>query len=503
MKQFLFLGLLILGFFSQVVSQNNSYDTKFTTTNTKAFGYINNNTNLVVAGDANYNIIQFSDGKLLADKTYSSTGFSAEKADIVNYCQASSMLIIGNTKTNTIAAVEALTGEKKWELSTFVNLRSAKLNIFDGYLLISEQKDKKNNTLTCYKVSSGTKLWTIENEPTLISSIIYIPEEKIIYIPSNTDYAYRNKVQSLRFINIEKGNIEFSVDVTGWIAATMYEKNEKMLFVHNLVQETNSSVSCISIKDKKIKWTTKATNKTPQTPILAHDFYSSFRFYNNTVLLVTEGIEVFDMNSGTQKYNIAYRPFVPSGPGHYTDGVFEPFIMNNYLIIADVLKGDISIKSIDINTGQTYWATEPEKGKVLAPIAHFNAQTNSVIIQYGGVCNFVSQSNAGTTTLKTPCSVASFDINSGKKKWSIEFKKGVFDSGINNDKLIVFSGNEIQTIDLLNGTVINTAISEFDEKLFVTKSAWVKSTNNSGKAFDFQNRLFIKISNYGIKQISF
>ncbi len=502
-KQLFIIGLLTLGFYSHAVSQSKSYETKFTTTNAKVSGVVGNTTNLIVAGDNSYNIIQTTDGTMLNDKTFSSTGVSIDKADIIQYCEKTSMLIVGNTKTNTISAIEVNAGSKKWELSTFINLKSAKFNIYDGYLLVSESKDKKNNALTCFDINTGNKLWSLENEPNLITSVFYLPEEKLIYIPSNTDWAYRNKTQNIRFISIDKGNLEFSVDVTGWIASSFYNKYKKTLFIHNLIQETNSSVSCISLTNKSIKWTTKATNKTSQTPILIHDFYSSFSIVNNNVILITDGIEAFDLENGTQKYNVAYRPYVPSGPGHYTDGIFSPIFMDNSIIIADGTKGDISIKNIDINTGKVLWVSEPQKGKEFAPMADISMQTNSVIIQFGGVCNFVSQKNAGTTSLQTPCSIVSFDLNTGKKNWGIDYKKGVFVSGINKDNVIAFSGNEIQTIDLTNGTVTNTATSPFDEKVFITKSAWVKKYKKSGENFDFQNRLYNNVSTYSIKQIEF
>lgn len=481
MKKILF-SLLAFCFFASGYSQEKIYEAKVNTGLTVGFGA--NTEYSVFAGSKNFNVVQISDGKLLLDKTYKDAGSSVAKGLDAFVNGPADKMVVCDAKT--VSCIDTKSGSKLWEVKSFTELAdgSAALLICDNYVLVSDKAGKDNYTLTCLSLNDGKSMWSISGE----KGKIYI--DNIYFIPSvNTAGIYtsrKGEKNTLRLVNLETGKVESAIELEGSPVASLTDDATGMLYIHNRVSETASYVTAVNLKDCKMVWKTKASNKSPQTPQTMNTnvitYYADLQAFDDKVLLMTEGIEVYNAGTGKALYNIPYVPYYKWGVGHYTNGIFNPVVTPAGILIADKSSGDLYIKMMDKNTGKQIWSTEKLKDMDCAPVAVVSG--NNAAIQFGGLNYFEVMNNSGIGKLLKPFVVTSYDLNTGKQAWTVESKKDFYYISPSGSNVMIVGTKDFQVLDAASGATVQTDKNPFKEDYFMTKFA-INSTHKLQKNVDF------------------
>jgi|GEM_PF-5348441 outer membrane protein assembly factor BamB len=148
----------------------------------------------------------------------------------------------------------------------------------------------------------------------------------------------------------------------------------------------------------------------------------------------------------------------------------RPLIAGNSLIIADLTKGNRTIKKIDLNSGQVIWASEKLKSDDVVPQIHQSG--NLVICQIGGQIErqefITGPSGYSASTCKAfqylteDNDLMALDLESGKTIWRAkdQFKayKDKFEklaiSRVVNGQLVVLTDENVLLLNLQTGSLI-------------------------------------------------
>lgn len=494
----LFMGLY---FVAAHADESKIYETKITATPI-VFSSTENGTK-IFAGTKGFNVVSLSDGKMLVDKTYKEVGTSISKAS--DAIATSKHLIVCDDKT--VSCIDLLGGAKLWEKSSFTELSASDkgaLVVCNDYVLVSDKKGKDNYTLTCLKIADGTMVWSIENQKNkvLTKNIYFIPGSLHIGIFTQKD----KKTNQVHLINIESGKISSTTDIEGDPVFALSDEENGNLYLHNLVSDKMSFVTTFNLKQGNFLWKTKAANKSTHTPMTMNTsvitYYANMEAFENKVMLVTEGIEVFDASTGKSLYNIPFVPYYEWGVGHYINGIFKPVITPNGILIADRTSGDMFIKMYDKNSGQQLWSTEKLKKKDCAPTAIITGE--NVIVQFGGLNYFEVINNGGIGKLLDPFELISFDLKTGKSNWTLESKQDFYYIDNSNENIMVVGKSKLQIINPQDGKEIKSDKNPFGENYFMTTFT-LNSTHKIQKdvEFDFSSRTLLRFESNKLTKYSF
>lgn len=477
---FLFLGV-------SAFSQEKIFETKITAE--PYLGY-NANSNLAVfAGGKSLNVLQLTDGKMILDKSYKDGGVAISKvADAYVNDNLDKAVICDKA---AVYCLDVKSGSKVWENKSFTELDngSGALMIDGDYVLVSDKKGKDNYSLTCLSLNDGKELWTLSNEKVKINpgSLYYLSGYNTLGIFS----AMKSGVNIMRLVDLKSGKVDASVELEGSPIFTFSDKNAGVIFIHHRVSEETSYLSAVSMKDHKSLWKVKSGNKSPQYPMTmntdVYEYYAKVKTYDDKVLLITEGIEAYDAASGKLLFNIPFVPYYKWGVGHYTNGIFEPIVTDNGILLADRTSGKLFIRMMDKNTGKQVWSTDALKDMDCAPNAVVAG--GKAVIQFGGLNYFEVINNTGIGKLLKPFTVTGFDLSTGKTAWNIESKKDFYYISPSNDKVMIVGTKDFQTIDPANGSVVSTEKNPFKEDYFMTKfTAASMHKIQKNAEFDFSKR---------------
>ncbi|HLN20741.1 MAG TPA: PQQ-binding-like beta-propeller repeat protein [Bacteroidales bacterium] len=487
MKKILLSSVLVLFFFSSASAQEKIFETKISAFPITGSGA--NKETAVYAGTKNFNVVQLTTGKMILDKTYKDAGVSVSKVtDAYVNDDLSKLVLCDGT---TVSCVDTKTGTKTWETKSFTELdnSSSALMIFGNYVLVTDKKGKENFSLTCHNIADGKELWSLTGEKNRIGT------GDLYFIPSFTSLGvFTGKTGQFRIVELATGKTASTFTIEGSPIYSLLDEESGTIYVHHRVAEDNSYVSAISMKSNKLIWKTKSANKSPQTPMTMNTdiitYYAKVRSYDDKVLLITEGLEAFDTATGKLVFNVPFVPYYEWGVGHYTNGIFEPVITEDGILIADRTSKDMYIRMVDKNSGRQIWSTDKLKDMDSAPVAVVSGE--NAVIQFGGLNYFEVMNNTGIGKLLKPFTIMSFDLKTGKNAWTLESKKDFYYISNSNEKVMIVGTKEFQSLDPKTGAVLATEKNPFSESYFMTKFD-LSSTHKLQKnvEFDFSARKFL------------
>lgn len=205
---------------------------------------------------------------------------------------------------------------------------------------------------------------------------------------------------------------------------------------------------------------------------------------NNKLMLIMQGLQVYDFNNGSLIWGVAHNEDVlkeakrgiPSGysgsklvQSAVYGAVAEPLIDGNDVYVFDMQnKKNQYVSKYDLNTGKLIWKSKELKKLTIAP--NLYKEGNRIIIQIGGwaqVQGIVEQKSSGfggygsISTYKrvkfykefSPFGIEALDATNGEFIWRSErFSKGVTNAFVHNDELVVASGKELYNLNPVDGT---------------------------------------------------
>jgi outer membrane protein assembly factor BamB len=447
---------------------------------------------LVHIGVKNFDVIQIETGKVLIEKDYRVSGASFDKAfDGIIQLEANKLIVCD--KKNVVTCINITTGEKIWEVNSFVELGSDR-SALDGdskFVIVSDKKAKNSYTLTCLDINTGKQIWQIENEAEKIERDDLLLTDKYLCVGK---YNKKNEKVPLRLINLETGKNEISSELDGEVIVSYNDDNDKLYF-HHRISETKSFLSAIDLTNKKVLWKINAVNKSPNLPMVMNidrvRYYATIQSFDDKVMLITEGVEVFDVSSGKSLYNIPFIPYTKEGVGHYIDGIFEPIVTEKGILLADRSSGEVMIKLFDKNKGTMLWSSEKIKKAETAPTAFI--KNNQGIVQFGGACTYEVMNNGNIGKLLGPFKVIAFDLQTGKISWTQNAEKDFYYIVSTEEGVLIIGTKELQMLDLNSGNIAKSEKNYFDESYFLTKVGLERTRHQKTAEIDFDNRLVVRV----------
>ena len=219
-------------------------------------------------------------------------------------------------------------------------------------------------------------------------------------------------------------------------------------------------------------------------------YYAAIKSFGDKVLLITEGIEAFDIATGKAAYNLPFVPYYKWGVGHYIDAIFSPVVTDKGILLADATQGDIFIKYFDGETGKQLWSSEKMKKKNVSPIAY--VANGQAVVQFGGTCVFEVVNNSEIGKFLDPYEVAAFDLKTGKVSWTMEFKNAIYTTEMVNGNILVVDKKDMKTIDMKTGSLLKTEDDPFDDSYFRTKVGLSVTKFQKGAEINFEKRLVFR-----------
>jgi outer membrane protein assembly factor BamB len=450
--------------------------------------------NFFQAGTKMFEVIDLASGSHKVAKTYKETGAAIEKAFSAVFSETAEFLVVCDDK-KTVACIDVFNGKKVWENSSFFDLgsdeTSGSLAFDQGVVIVTDKKAKGNYTITCLDEKTGKQLWTVENETDKVDADnVFITSDLL----RTTSYAKKGDKTSLKLFNLQSGKNELSAEMEG-SAIFVLNVDEDYVFVHHRISEKKSFVSAIDLKAKKVLWKSNAANISSNLPLVMNTntirYYAKMEAFEGKVLLMTEGIEAFDIATGKSVYNIPFVPYYKWGVGHYIDAIFTPVVTDHGILLADATKGDIYIRYYDRETGKLLWSGEKQKNVNVSPMV--NIFENTAVVQFGGVCVFEVMNNSDIGKFLDPYAVTAFDLTSGKVLWNIDSKKEIFATEKVKNNLMIIGKKDLQTIDAKTGTVVKEEKNPFDDSYFMTKVGLENRKVQKDVSIDYENRIVIRV----------
>lgn len=448
--------------------------------------------NLIHAGSKIFEVIELTNGKALISKTYKEAGASFEKAFSTRINDAEELLIACDDQ-KTVSCFDLKSGIKLWENQSFTDLGSDKyispLIISRDFVLVSDKKAKDNYTLTYLDCKTGKQKWTVEKQTEKAGTIDVILSASLI---STTNYSKKTDITSMIFYNIETGKIEITSEMEG---APIFELLfEDYLFVHHRISDKKSFLTAFDLKNKKVMWKSGATNISPNLPMVMNTntirYYATIKAFEGKVLLISEGVEAFDIATGKSVYNIPFVPYYKWGVGHYTDAIFQPLVTDKGILLADATQGDIFIKYYDRNNGKLLWSSEKQKNKNASPNAF--VLDNKAIIQFGGPCVFEVMNRSDIGKFLDPYALTAFDLQTGKVLWNIDSKNDFYTTLPVQDNFMIVGKKDLQTVDLNTGSILKSEKDPFDDSYFLTHVGLETTKYQKASIIDFEKRVVFR-----------
>ena len=445
------------------------------------------------AGTKCFEAIDVSGNKVKLNKTYKEAGAAFEKAFDASFDDSGQMLIVCDDET-TVSCIDLTNGKQLWENKSFTALGSEKsassLDCADNVVIVTDKKAKDNYTLTCLDLKTGKQTWTVENLPSKINANdIEISAGMVC----TSIYQKKEDKSYIKFYNLNTGKVDVSAVLEGSSIASLELEDEHM-FIHHRVSEKKSFLTAFDLVNKKQMWTSPAANLSPNLPMVMNTdvirYYAAIKSFGDKVLLITEGIEAFDIATGKAAYNLPFVPYYKWGVGHYIDAIFSPVVTDKGILLADATQGDIFIKYFDGETGKQLWSSEKMKKKNVSPIAY--VANGQAVVQFGGTCVFEVVNNSEIGKFLDPYEVTAFDLKTGKVSWTMEFKNAIYTTEMVNGNILVVDKKDMKTIDMKTGSLLKTEDDPFDDSYFRTKVGLSVTKFQKGAEINFEKRLVFR-----------
>lgn len=378
------------------------------------------------ASDKMLTFFNNKDGKTVWTKKFSDIAPRLKKIDELIPFWESGMLFVFERKMgrDQVACVSMIDGKLLWSTDKYQNLGE------ENVMYISEIESftlSLKDQLVLIKAKTGEELWTTARWKGAIGKYVYLNDESIVALnfkPSLLAALFSGFKNQIARINMKNGDIM-------WEAIYVGMAERKVITKENLFD--------LKIIDDK-------------------------------VILVLNGYQVYDFNTGQMIYSAAFD-FTPNGItgkpanaeywGVY-GGIADPVIVGNDLYVIDMSnRRNQYLKKYDFNTGRLLWtSSEIKEAKAIPKIVVID---DKVLLQIGGIVEIQAKIKTETEymiiyTYKVdfknikPCGVQAFNTSDGKLAWDSErFRKGITNMIEYENKVIVCSGKSLYSIDYKTG----------------------------------------------------
>jgi hypothetical protein len=443
------------------------------------------------------------------------------EADYLKYTTLNGAFVIGTTKEN-VCVLDGVTGKQLWS-KTFMDLTGVKkagtqqvLEEAGMMMFISSQN--KTDQLFCVDLKTGGKLWNNSNYNDIdLSNVIYIPE-----VHSFMVVLKKGLVIIDAKTGVEKGSVDGITGVPGrWVFLPEKKQLIMLCYQINALKAIGSGLQnhilCIDLDKQTTVW------KTTFKGVIEIKRYASRTFtgfdwalsgvakgigsgnvlvdlytYNNKVVIVYNGLKVFDLASGNKIWEVEYDVSLNrglAGSSQLYGAVADPFFTEKHVYVASFEAGrDKAIKKYDIETGKLIWETAIDGRKVIIPSL---ALVNGVLLtQIGGYVNLQGEANGQAFSKwewQGPFGLKGFDSENGKLLWATE----KFDDRITNvlpigNSLYVADASNLYSVDVRTGkNNFTSAVKEaktgkpvylfaFENKPFVFAEGGLTSYSSTG-----------------------
>ncbi|HMJ71130.1 MAG TPA: PQQ-binding-like beta-propeller repeat protein [Cyclobacteriaceae bacterium] len=402
-------------------------------------------------------------------------------ADYMKYTTLNGEFVIGTTKEN-VCVLDGKTGTQLWSKSfmelTGVNKAGTQQVLEDAGMLMFISSQNKKDQLFCVDLKTGTKLWNNANYNDIdLNNVIFLPQVNSFMVVLK-----KGLVLIDAKTGVEKGAID---GITGVPGRWVFLPEKKQLIV--LCYEVNSlkairsglqnHILCIDLEKVSTVW------KTTFKGVVEIKRYASRTFtgfdwvlagvekgigssnvlvdvytYNNKLVVVYNGLKVFDLGSGNKVWEVEYDVSLSrglAGSAQMYGAVADPFFTEKHVYVASFEAGrDKSIKKYDMETGKLIWETPVAGRKVIIPSL---ALVNNVLVaQIGGYVNLQGEANGAVFSKwewEGPFGLKGFDGETGKLLWETE----KFDDRITNvlpvdNALYVADASNLYSVDVKTGS---------------------------------------------------
>jgi outer membrane protein assembly factor BamB len=337
-------------------------------------------------------------------------------------------------------------------------------------LFVFERKFGKDKT-ACIDLMTGDFLWMTEKYQDLT-------DESIIYIPELEAFAVTTKA-AVTLIKARTGEEVWSTaKFKGVVGAYSYNDgflvmlNYKPTALAALFSGFKNQIVKINAKNGDVVWDQTYAGLVEKKAVTREPL-DHLKVENGKVFLYMNGMQVYDYNTGAQQWAAAFDgdQNVVSSPAHSRrfgcyGVVAEPIISGNDVYVIDMLgKRKQYIKKYDLNSGKLLW-TSPEIPDAKA-LPGMYLVGNTIVLQIGGAIECqaytyeTKTSPQGTEIIERwlvytrnvkPFGVQAYDATNGKQLWeSDRFKRGITNAFPSGNNLIVCSGKELYSLDVLTG----------------------------------------------------
>lgn len=379
-----------------------------------------------IADDKEITVYKTTDGTVVWTSKFKELVPRLRKADHFQAFWESDALFVFDYKTgkDQLAVIDLNNGEVLWESTRYQGLGSENIIYLpevDAFLL------SLSESITMVKARTGEEVWETS--------------------------AFKGSVA--KYIFVDGDVVAFNMTPSGLVGFFKGYKNQ---------------IARIDLSNGDIKWQSAYVGK-PEKKVITKEPLYDLKLEGDKLLLMLNGIQVFDFNTGAALWSAAYEqtPKVIGAPaGAKAFGVYgavaKPVrVGNDVYVLQFDKKSKQFIKKYDYNTGKLLW-TSPEIKKAKA-IPNLFVIDDKVIAQIGGVVEtqaYIRQTTPEGTTEQwivdfqnvKPNGLQAFNTKDGSFAWDSEkFKKGITNGFAVGSDLYICSGKALYSINYKDGGV--------------------------------------------------
>ena len=430
---------------------------------------------------------------------------------------------IASDKEISIFANE--TGRIKWtkvfkEIAPNLSKIDELIPFWEANTIFLFDRKMGKDQIACIDMGTGQLLWTTDKYQN-------VTDENVVYIPERQGFAISLK-DKLVFIRVANGEELWSTTkFPGVVGKYVYTADGHLVTVNfqpsgliALFTGFKNKIAKFNMDNGDIVWENTYIGRA-ERKIISREFLYDIKVEGNRVILMLNGIQVYDYNTGANQWSAAFD-FTPDGVrarpaearrwGVY-GAVADPVFINETkeLYVLDMSnRSNQFVKKYDSNTGKLMWSSPEIKGAKAIPGLY--VVDDKVICQIGGIVEFQSyeviESQYYTTYIwrvfydnVKPNGLQAFNTKDGSLAWESEkFKKGITNAYVYNNHILVSSGKELYKLNYKDGAEeysvpvteggvgLATEIMPYKDKMIVISEKGISAYNPDDGKFLYSGK---------------
>jgi hypothetical protein len=324
--------------------------------------------------------------------------------------------------------------------------------------------------IACIDMETGKLLWNTDKYQN-------VTDENVVYIPERQGFAISLK-DKLVFIKVSNGEELWSTTkFPGVVGKYVYTSDGYLVTVNfqpsglvALFTGFKNVIAKFNMDNGDIVWQNTYIGRA-ERKLISRDFLYDIKVEGPRVILMLNGIQVYDYNTGANLWSAAFD-FTPEGVKHPATaerwGVYgavaDPVFINDTkeLYVLDMSnRANQYVKKYDSNTGKLIWTSPEIKGAKAIPGMYVVG--DRVVCQIGGIVEIQTYEKIQTQYYTyyinriyydnvKPNGLQAFNTKDGSLVWESErFKKGITNAYVYENNILCSSGKELYKINFENG----------------------------------------------------